>query len=508
MTSRPLWMTPRAVVATLGWLIALCAGASANAQPKPAQSIDPQLFRPTPDTWGLFSQRTTFIPDPFQLSAGFFYNYQRDPLVLRDRGRILERVVSDQQTANLLFGISVARFLEVGIDLPLHLRMDGRGGQLLGGLQNPGIDHFGLGDLRLDLKWRLVGEGRTGFGLALLTPFTLPTAGEERFRGAAGLTFAPGVILDYAFSRATVAVNMGYLFRQRVDFGTLRFDDELYYGAGAGFVVLRDEQDGRSRDRVTLIAEVNARTSAVTPFKALNQNPMEILGGARFGLPADLHLSVGMGTGLQAGYGVPNLRIFAGLQWSPSPPPPRKPDPVLPTLAPMPSRTPVADDPELEDLPPAVPDLMVAQLPELPEPPKVEPPPPPPPPQEVVVRLRKMYFKFDKWDPRQRSLKQIERLVGLMKKWPALKVSIEGHTDNIGPAKYNKTLSQKRADAIRKFILSKGIEADRVVAIGYGKERPIASNKALGGRRLNRRVELRFTNLPAELKLNVRGLKF
>ena len=79
---------------------------------------------------------------------------------------------------------------------------------------------------------------------------------------------------------------------------------------------------------------------------------------------------------------------------------------------------------------------------------------------------------------------------------------------HIGPAKYNKTLSQKRADAIRKFVLSKGIEADRVVAIGYGKERPIASNKALGGRRLNRRVELRFTNLPAELKLNVRGLKF
>lgn len=507
MTIRPNAILVGAVTATLIALAPFGAGAPAHAQPKPAQSVDLQLFRPTPDTWGLFSQRTSFIPEPFQLSAGFFYNYQRDPLVLRERGRVLERVVSDQQTANLLFAIAATRFLEVGVDLPIHVRMDGRGGQLLRGLQNPGVDHFGLGDLRLDLKWRLIGQGRAGFGLALLTPFTLPTAGEERFRGAAGLTFSPGVILDYAFSRATIALNLGYLARQRVDFGTLRFDDELYYGLGGAVVVMREEKEGRARDRITLIAEVNARTSAITPFKNLNQNPMEILGGARFGLPYDLHASVGFGTGLQAGYGVPDIRVFAGLQWTPTPPPPRKPEPVLPTLAPLPTRTPVSGYSEAPgDLPPAAPELAVA-VPELPEPPKVEPPPPPKP-QEVVVRLRKMYFKFDKWEPRKRSLVQVDRLVGIMKKWPALKVSIEGHTDNIGPAKYNKTLSQKRADAIKKYVVSKGIEAERVAAIGYGKERPIASNKTLGGRRLNRRVELRFTNLPPELKLNVRPLEF
>ncbi|MBN1625166.1 MAG: OmpA family protein, partial [Deltaproteobacteria bacterium] len=66
----------------------------------------------------------------------------------------------------------------------------------------------------------------------------------------------------------------------------------------------------------------------------------------------------------------------------------------------------------------------------------------------------------------------------------------QGHTDNKGSAAYNKTLSQKRANTVKDYIISKGIGKDRLSAVGYGLERPAASNDTEEGRAENRRVEL------------------
>ena len=77
-----------------------------------------------------------------------------------------------------------------------------------------------------------------------------------------------------------------------------------------------------------------------------------------------------------------------------------------------------------------------------------------------------------------------------MKNYPDLKVVIEGHTDNVGKAAYNKKLSQERADAVKKYIVEEaGINANRIKAQGFGKDKPIASNKTKKGRQQNRRVE-------------------
>ncbi len=84
----------------------------------------------------------------------------------------------------------------------------------------------------------------------------------------------------------------------------------------------------------------------------------------------------------------------------------------------------------------------------------------------------------------------MDQVVALMKKYPDFKLEIEGHTDNIGSAVVNQKLSQKRADAIKNYFLNKGVNTSRLYAIGYGKEKPIASNKTPKGRAMNRRVEL------------------
>jgi len=87
----------------------------------------------------------------------------------------------------------------------------------------------------------------------------------------------------------------------------------------------------------------------------------------------------------------------------------------------------------------------------------------------------------------------LDKVAEIAKKYPNLKLRVEGHTDSTGSADLNQTLSQKRADAVRNYLTSNGgIPGDQVVAAGFGKTRPIASNDTAEGRAQNRRVEFVF----------------
>ncbi len=84
---------------------------------------------------------------------------------------------------------------------------------------------------------------------------------------------------------------------------------------------------------------------------------------------------------------------------------------------------------------------------------------------------------------------ELEKVAVFMKKYSGVSVVIEGHTDSMGAAAYNKSLSQRRADAVRKALIDDyGIAANRLRAVGFGEERPVASNDTAQGRKANRRV--------------------
>jgi OOP family OmpA-OmpF porin len=70
-------------------------------------------------------------------------------------------------------------------------------------------------------------------------------------------------------------------------------------------------------------------------------------------------------------------------------------------------------------------------------------------------------------------------------------IKVEGHTDNTGSKSYNQLLSEKRSDAVKKYLVSKGIDASKIQAIGFGFEQPVASNKTKDGRAENRRVDVK-----------------
>jgi len=103
-----------------------------------------------------------------------------------------------------------------------------------------------------------------------------------------------------------------------------------------------------------------------------------------------------------------------------------------------------------------------------------------------------LYINFDtgKSIIKPESKVIIEQIVQMMKANPEVKISVEGHTDNVGNPKSNKMLSDDRAKAVVTAIVAQGIDAKRLSSVGHGQDKPIADNKTEEGRAKNRRVEL------------------
>src|SRR6185436_2636305 len=107
-------------------------------------------------------------------------------------------------------------------------------------------------------------------------------------------------------------------------------------------------------------------------------------------------------------------------------------------------------------------------------------------------RLDNVYFDFGKYTLRPESYTELDELVNYMKWRENERIEIAGHTDNIGNASDNQKLSQQRAEAIREYLIKKGIKGSRIAAKGYGSTDPVADNLTYEGRQQNRRTEVRI----------------
>ena len=144
-------------------------------------------------------------------------------------------------------------------------------------------------------------------------------------------------------------------------------------------------------------------------------------------------------------------------------------------------------------------DLLPREVCEPPAPkPAVAPPPPPKPaakpaPKPVTEKVTfaaDVFFDFDKAVLKPEGKAKLDDLVGKLKT-VALEVIIAiGHTDNIGSKEYNQKLSVRRAEAVKAYLVSKGIEPNRIYTEGKGLTQPIADNRTAAGRAKNRRVEI------------------
>ena len=105
----------------------------------------------------------------------------------------------------------------------------------------------------------------------------------------------------------------------------------------------------------------------------------------------------------------------------------------------------------------------------------------------------KIFFENNSDKLKVASLSQLDELTKILNKYEGANLTIEGHTDYNGSDAFNMTLSQKRTDSVKAYLIQKGISVGRLTGIGYGESKPIADNKTSLGRAKNRRVELKTT---------------
>lgn len=112
--------------------------------------------------------------------------------------------------------------------------------------------------------------------------------------------------------------------------------------------------------------------------------------------------------------------------------------------------------------------------------------------EEKSVKLNNIYFDFDKFELKQESFSELERVYRFLYDNPSVRVEISAHTDAVGSDEYNLELSQRRAESVVNYLISKGINTDRLIAKGYGESVPVADNNTDEGKAANRRVEMKI----------------
>ncbi|MEO8474479.1 MAG: OmpA family protein [Chryseolinea sp.] len=109
-----------------------------------------------------------------------------------------------------------------------------------------------------------------------------------------------------------------------------------------------------------------------------------------------------------------------------------------------------------------------------------------------VAILNNIFFDVDKFELKDKSIPELEKIKGFLMLNPIIRVEIGGHTDNSGAAVYNRQLSEKRSLSVYKFLVDNGIRKERLITKGYGPDHPLDSNDTEEGRQKNRRIEFRI----------------
>lgn len=115
-----------------------------------------------------------------------------------------------------------------------------------------------------------------------------------------------------------------------------------------------------------------------------------------------------------------------------------------------------------------------------------------------VVGENPIDFQPSRWTLTSRGKEALDEIGVVARACSGLKLEIQGHTDNQGRRKNNVSLSRKRADAVKKYLVDLGLSPDLMTAVGFGPDRPAASNRTNAGRARNRRIEFRVSRVESE----------
>lgn len=371
------------------------------------------------------------------------------------------------------------------------------------GVTGPLVDPIAktaLGDARVGLKVPVIGQDRFPVALGALLDLRLPTGDRKAFTGE-GPGAVPSAILSRTFGRARLDAQVGYHIRRPGQYAQLVVHDAIVWGAGGSL----DLPPLSSLARWKAILEVTGEWPRGYDLSgARYRAPLSTRGGVRAFLSRSLSVELGGGTGLgEAGYGRERWRVFGGVRWTHAPAGGPDDDDDHDGVLNRVDLCPF--DPGPADLD-GCPDTDGDGIPDREDRCPRQPGPAendgcPVNVNEAVVEIEterlsiKDSIQFDtgKDTLKKQSFPVLDQVAKILSEHQELKkIRVEGHTDNVGSASYNKDLSQRRAASVVRYLVGKGISRARLEPQGFGFERPVASNATALGRAKNRRVEFRI----------------
>jgi MYXO-CTERM domain-containing protein len=577
------------VATTTAAICSAIGAAHAQSLPEP-QDFSVERFTLSSDRGGILNVESGNIPTPWSWDAHLWLGFANDPLVIyqnvngsRNRvGSLVENRLGGELGGSLV----VTDRLAIAADLAVVFSQS-RPSTQTGVVSTLGdIGGVGLGDLRIAPKLSIWQQEKNakGMGLSLVAELTVPTSGNDNYRGDKGVTVFPYLAFSSG-ARLHWGVNLGYLARTPKKVGDLRVDDELRFRAGLGYSIT---------DAIDLGVTGSVTTAANEIFGNFARNASEVIAGPQFSFGDNWVAFAAGGIGLQAGYGTPDYRALAGLrigkfggdsamvvdEGRPALPLDTDKDGVVdsvdkcinepeninafqdedgcPDVAPAATVAPPADKDgdgiidaddkcpsEAEDKD-AFEDTDGCPDPDndkdgvldgsdkcINEPGTADNAGCPDKDRDgdgVIDRLDNcpdepgeakfngckkkqlatitasgiqivdvVYFKTNKDIILGKSYPLLDNVAQVIKAHSEIPlITIEGHTDDRGNDAYNLDLSQRRAEAVKVYLVSKGVDATRLAAKGFGETQPIADNKTNKGRSTNRRVEFKIAGIESQ----------
>jgi OmpA-OmpF porin, OOP family len=495
------------LLACLAISTALAAPVGAAEDPfRRGFDADPARFALSID--GGFAVETAAAAAPGTYAITAVLEHASGLLSLRLGDGAREDLLESRLSLHLLAGWSLRR-VELAFHLPVALwqRSDfsllERHG-VSGPLVDP-VSRTSLGDVRLGAKIPLLDGARAPVAVAALLDGRLPTGDRQAFTGD-GAALLPSIVATRGFGRVRLDAQLGYLLRDRGQYAQLVVHDGVAYGLGATLEL--PPLGGLHRWRA--IAELTGGWPRGYDLDgARYRAPLSARAGVRAWLSRSLALDVGGGAGFgEPGYGHERWRLFAGVRWRGGAPlrgaPGDRDGDGVPDAADL-----CPDQPgkaELDGCPDTDGDLIPDREDRCPrEPGPAETGGCPVDLDEPLVEIEAgrlslrdtIHFDTARDTIKPESFRILDEVARVLLAHPELRrIRVEGHTDNVGAAAYNKDLSERRARAVVRHLAARGIEEGRLVATGYGFERPVASNATALGRARNRRVD--FTIISKE----------
>ncbi len=534
-------------------IMALVLAPIAVASTARADGFDADLYQATTSSSGYLTQESADVLPVDQFDAGASFDFARDPLVARDAvtGETVAngRVIANRVGMQLVAGFGLARWVEVGLAVPVILAQNGDASPIM--TSGRALATTTLGDIRLFGKARVWSRGNLALAGAL--DLTIPTGNTDSFAGGSAPTVRPRAILGWQGPRVGFAADLGYRVQGRNEVANIIVDDEITVGIG-GAVALRPA-------KLWLLGEAFLAAGVMGQGHDV---PAELLLGLRAAVLDGWQGQVALGEGVGHGYGTPNFQAVASLRYSADfakldtrepvkPPvhvaPPPDPDPdhdgILGSADQCPNDPEDKDgfqdedgcpdlDNDLDGIPDAIdkcpnePEDMDKfededGCPELdndgdgiadnrdacPNDPETKngyqdddgcPDEIPDKVKHFAGEVQKIAFKLGSADLLPVSKKVLDKAVLLLVEFPDLTLQIVGHTDDqpLGKtAKFadNEALSQARADSVKAYLVSKNVDESRLISRGLGATQPVVDPEGLTGSKLaaartkNRRVE-------------------